>query len=65
MLVVGRREGETIIIQTTDGEIVVSLERLQGTQARIGIEAPEQVKVLREELIPAEGSTDLPVASAN
>ena len=65
MLVVGRREGESIIIETTDGEIVVSLERLQGTQARIGIEAPEQVKVLREELIPAEGSTDLPVASAN
>ncbi|MCB1788877.1 MAG: carbon storage regulator [Gammaproteobacteria bacterium] len=50
MLVVGRREGESIIIETTDGPIVVSLERLQGTQARIGIEAPEQVKVLRHEL---------------
>lgn len=55
MLVVGRREGETIIVQTIDGEIVVSLERLQGTQARIGIEAPEQVKVLREEVLGHPG----------
>lgn len=50
MLVVGRREGESIIIETTDGEIVVSLERLQGTQARIGIDASESVRILREEL---------------
>ncbi|MCB1790337.1 MAG: carbon storage regulator [Gammaproteobacteria bacterium] len=51
MLVAGRREGESIFIETTDGEIVVSLERLHGTQTRIGKQAPEQVKVLREEVV--------------
>lgn len=54
MLVLTRREGEAIVINTMDGEIVLSLEQIQGAQAKVGIEAPESVLVLREELLTAE-----------
>jgi carbon storage regulator CsrA len=51
MLVLSRREGEALILKTSDGEIVVSVELLQGSQAKIGIDALQSVKVLRDELI--------------
>ena len=50
MLVLTRRKYETIII---DGRIKVTVVRVQGNQVRLGIEAPQDVSVLRAEL---EGS---------
>ena len=53
MLVLQRKVGERIICRLEDGrEIVFLLVRLcSGQQARIGIEAPRTVTILREELI--------------
>jgi carbon storage regulator len=51
MLVLSRREGEALILNTSDGEIVVSIELLQGRQVKVGIEAPQSVRVLRDELV--------------
>jgi carbon storage regulator CsrA len=51
MLKLTRREGEALILTTSDGEIVVSLERLSGSQVKLGIEAPKSVRVLRGELL--------------
>jgi carbon storage regulator len=51
MLVLSRREGEALILNTSDGEIVVSIELLQGSQVKVGIDAPQSVKVLRDELV--------------
>ena len=57
MLILSRYEGESLILKTSDGEIVVSLQQTKGNSAKIGIEAPESVLVLREELLPdADGS---------
>ena len=47
MLVLTRRVGEKIII---GGNVTVSVLGVKGHQIRIGIEAPRDVKVNREEI---------------
>ena len=47
MLVLTRREGESLKI---DGDIEVMVLGIRGGQVKIGIKAPEDVKVFREEL---------------
>lgn len=48
MLLLTRRVGERVMI----GEgIVIAILGIRGGQVRLGIEAPKEVKVLREELI--------------
>ncbi|MBN2293466.1 MAG: carbon storage regulator [Pirellulales bacterium] len=54
MLVLSRRENERIKLGNS---IVVTVVRVAGDRVRIGIEAPPDVVVLREELEPfATGS---------
>lgn len=47
MLVLARRIGEEIVI---DGDIRVSVLEVRGSQVRLGIIAPQDVRVLRQEL---------------
>jgi carbon storage regulator len=50
-----RRVGETIIIELPSGEQVrVSVLGTKGNQVRIGTDAPEQVPIIREELLEPE-----------
>ena len=57
MLVLSRRENERIKLGDS---IVVTVVRVAGDRVRIGIEAPPDVIVLREELEPfATGSAAL------
>ena len=52
MLILTRHPGETIIIETPAGErIQVVVLGVKGNQVRVGIEAPADVTILREELI--------------
>jgi len=53
MLCISRREGERFII---DERIVIEIVRIKGDVVRIGIEAPKEVNVRREELPPRESS---------
>jgi len=48
MLVLSRRRNERIVIARN---IVVSIVEIRGDKVRIGIEAPLDVKVMREELL--------------
>jgi carbon storage regulator len=48
MLVLTRRENERIII---DGRITVTVVRVEGNKIRLGIEAPHEVPIMREELL--------------
>ena len=49
MLVLSRRNNESIVI---DGEIVVTVLGVdRGGQVRLGIEAPDHVRILRRELL--------------
>ena len=51
MLVLSRREHERIRLGDS---IVVTVVRLAGDKVRLGIEAPEDVVVLRDELAPRD-----------
>src|SRR3982751_6559121 len=47
MLVLGRKLNEAVLI---DGDIRITVVGIRGNQVRLGIEAPDRVKVFREEL---------------
>lgn len=53
MLILTQRVHETIVIQD---DIRVTVVRVKGNQVRLGIEAPEHVKIRREELEPEEAT---------
>jgi len=53
MLVLSRKVGQKIKIATMGGdEVVITLLRMHGSNARIGIDAPSEMTVLREEIAP-------------
>ena len=47
MLILSRKPGESIVI---DGRIVVKIVRLEGDMVKLGIEAPADVPVHRQEV---------------
>jgi carbon storage regulator len=62
MLVLSRKPGEKIVIE---GGITVTVVEVKGNKVRIGIEAPDDVRILRSELAcwqdfsaPAKSPTD-------
>jgi len=50
MLVLTRKRGEAIIIPGCS--VKVTIVAIKGNQVRLGIAAPAEVAVLREELVP-------------
>jgi carbon storage regulator len=59
MLVLSRRIGERIVI---DDRITVTVVEIKGGKIRLGIEAPKEVPVWREELVASPNGMDLAVA---
>ena len=54
MLILTRRVGETIVIETPAGERVeVAVLGVKGNQVRIGTDAPDHIQIMREELSPS------------
>jgi carbon storage regulator len=52
MLILTRRVGETLIIETPAGEqITVAVLGVKGNQVRIGTDAPDDINIVREELL--------------
>ena len=49
MLVLSRKKSETIII---DGRITIEVVQVKGKGVRLGINAPDNVRILRGELKP-------------
>ncbi len=58
MLVLSRKLGEKIVI---GDNIVLTIVKIDRNQIRIGIEAPSDVAIFREEIAP--GSSPVPVLS--
>ncbi len=65
MLVLSRKQNERIRVGES---VVVTVVRVSGDKVRIGIEAPPNVRVLRDELndeilgtVTLEGVTELPI----
>ena len=57
MLVLSRKPGQQIQI---GNDVTVTVVKTQGKTVRLGINAPQQVKVLRSELPPQEDAPDAP-----
>jgi len=57
MLVLSRKEGERIRV---GDDVVITVVRA-GKEVRIGIDAPKEIKILREEL---QSATPLPAGSS-
>lgn len=57
MLVLTRREGETLVI---DGNIKVTVLSVKGSQVRVGIEAPQEILIHRQELLESEKQPETP-----
>jgi len=57
MLILTRRVGETIIIEPPTGEqIEVTVLGVKGNQVRIGTQAPDNIPIVREELLESAQS---------
>ena len=50
MLILTRNIGESIIIENEKEKIVITLLNTKGAQAKIGIAAPKEIAVHREEI---------------
>ncbi len=59
MLVLARRKQQSIVI---GDEIVVTILEIKGKEIRLGIEAPKEISVLREELVATAGKKVLTLA---
>jgi carbon storage regulator len=52
MLVLSRKIGERLVITKDGVEITVVISRIAGNRVTIGIEAPDDVRIMRGELQP-------------
>lgn len=52
MLVLARRQSESIRIHTSDGIIDISVERLDGHLVKLGFDAPKSIGIFRSEVDP-------------
>jgi len=59
MLVLSRKLNERIVV---GGSVVVTVVRISGDKVRLGIEAPDDVRVIRDEIADQEGFAELGVA---
>jgi len=60
VLILTRRTGEAIVI---NGDIRVSILSIEGERVKLGIEAPREVPVLRQELLDEVRRSNLEAAT--
>jgi carbon storage regulator len=60
MLVLGRKVNESVLI---DGGVVVTILAVEGDKVKIGIQAPSDVRILRQEVYEAVKQENLRAAS--
>ncbi len=58
MLVLSRKQNEQIVVTLPNQTIRIRVVSVEGNRVRLGIEAPPDVKITREELL-AEPRTEL------
>jgi carbon storage regulator len=55
MLVLSRRETESILI---GDDIIVTIERINGKRVSVSVRAPDEVNIVRGELMEMKGECD-------
>lgn len=58
MIVFRRKKRDQIVI---GGDIIITVMHIRGSRVSLGIQAPQGVKILRNELSPHETNVSLPV----
>jgi|SaaInlV_120m_DNA_3_1039746.scaffolds.fasta_scaffold01317_6 carbon storage regulator CsrA len=58
MLVLTRKSSEGITLNTSDGVVHISVSTGNNTQVKVAIDAPQAVKVHRDELIESNKEVD-------
>ena len=56
MLVLTRREDESITLITDQGKIEVIVTKINKSQVQIAIDAPDEVEIVRTELLGADAN---------
>ena len=56
MLILSRKVGASIVIETKDGPVKIMVVSIRGGHVRLGFEAPDVVEIWREELLPLDPS---------
>ena len=56
MLVLSRRENQSIRIHTTDGVVEILITKLDDRLVKLGFDAPESVKIFRSEIDATAGN---------
>lgn len=59
MIVFRRKKHDQIVI---GGDIVITVMHIRGSRVSLGIQAPQGVKILRNELAPHETNVSMPLA---
>ena len=52
MLVLSRKRNQTIILKIGDQIVEVEVKQIKGNAVRLGLAAPQNIKILRKELQP-------------
>lgn len=52
MLALERKVGQRILLETSDGPVIIELVRVRENRATLGLSVHKSVKILREELRP-------------
>lgn len=51
MLVLTRKEGERLVLMGNDGEVVIEIHEIAAGRVRVAIDAPQSVRIIRQELL--------------
>lgn len=60
MLCLSRKRDESIVIQ---GNITITVLEIRGDKVRLGIEAPREIPIFREELLGGESAQSHPATA--
>jgi len=56
MLVLGRKVGEKIVVETKQGEVVIDVRYIGNGRAKLSIDAPKEMRIMRAEVLDKEKS---------
>lgn len=51
MLVLSRKVGEKIVVETKQGQVVIDVRYIGNGRVKLSIDAPKEMRIVRDELI--------------